>query len=217
MSLAVLGQSSLFRAGLVSLLAALGFERIADAATLADLKELNPNQGDFDILLVHLPSANVKISPWVREIKASLPRTKVVFLSATLDLKLMSECFAGGASGYLLENLSCDALKKSLALVQSGEKVFPSELARVIADLAAPQRAATAPAAAEALELSHREIEVLGLLARGCPNKVIAARLGIAASTVRAHLKQILRKTHAVNRTQAVLWAARRGLVRSAK
>jgi two-component system, NarL family, nitrate/nitrite response regulator NarL len=212
MRLAVLGQSSLFRAALVSLLAALGFERIADAATLAELKELDTNRDDFDILLVHVPPATAKISQWMREIKAALPRTRVVFLARMLDLKLMAECFAGGASGYLLENLSCDALTRSLALVQIGEKVFPSELARVIADLSAPQGAATAP---EQPELSHREIEILGLLARGCPNKVIAARLGITASTVRAHLKQILRKTQAANRTQAVLWAARRGLVRA--
>jgi DNA-binding NarL/FixJ family response regulator len=66
-------------------------------------------------------------------IEALAPTTKVVFLSAHLDINLLAECFAYGASGYLLEDLSPEALQKSLTLVSIGEKVFPSALALVLA------------------------------------------------------------------------------------
>src|SRR5215216_439756 len=131
MDLAVLARNSLFRAGLVSLLGALGFERVAEASSLEELKQLRSGNG-IEILLFHLPYGSNSISESMREIQSSLPDVKVVFLSDNLYVDLMAECFAAGASGYLLENLSRDALQKSLTLVRTGEKVFPSELASII-------------------------------------------------------------------------------------
>ncbi len=138
-----------------------------------------------------------------------------MFLSTDLDLKLLSSCFAAGASGYLLENLSSEALQKSLTLVSAGEKVFPSELAAVISDLAVERDTSSDPASADlqGFDLSAREIWILRLLADGQSNKLIASTLHIAESTVKLHLRNILRKLHATNRTQAALWALRRGVV----
>ena len=109
----------------------------------------------------------------------------------------------------MLENLSRDALQKSLTLISTGEKVFPSELASIIADLAS-QRATDTES--HNPDLSDRELEILRSLTSGDPNKVIAAQLDIAESTVKVHLKHILRKTNSFNRTQAALWAVRHGI-----
>jgi two-component system nitrate/nitrite response regulator NarL len=212
MEIAVLARNSLIRAGLVSLLAALGFERVVEAGGLEELRPQIASEGRIEILLFHLPYAAESVSGSINELRSWLPDVKVVFLSQKLDVALMSECFAAGASGYLLENLSREALQKSLTLVRTGEKVFPSELASIISDLAfRKQRAATDRESVNP-DLSDRELEILRSLVSGHSNKVIAAILDIAESTVKVRLKHILRKTNSFNRTQAALWAVHRGI-----
>ncbi len=213
MSVAVLGQRSLFRAGLVSLLTELGYERVGEAASLADLKQIKTDAPDIELLLVHLSDENEDIFSRMKEIRGCLVDIKVVFLFSKLDVKLMSDCFAAGASGYLLENLSRDALRQSLTLVRTGEKIFPSELASLIADFTPKQDAEIGAGDLQDLDISDREMQILRLLGRGYSNKLIAAELEIAESTVKVHIKHILRKTGASNRTQAALWAVRRGIV----
>ena len=213
MRVAVLGQSSLFRAGLVSLLTELGYKRVGEAASLADLEQIKTDEPDIELLLVHLSDENEDIFSWMKEIRECLGDTKVVFIFLKLDVKLMSDCFAAGASGYLLENLSRDALRQSLTLVRTGEKIFPSELASLIADFAPKQDAEMEAGDLRQLDVSDREMQILRLLASGYSNKLIAAELDIADSTVKVHIKHILRKTRASNRTQAALWAVRRGIV----
>jgi DNA-binding NarL/FixJ family response regulator len=211
MDIAVLGSNSLFRAGLVSLLAALGLERVSEACSLDELKKI-ATQNALDVVLFHLPHQVNSVTDAMKDIRLHLSDVKVVFLSDQLDVDLMSECFAAGASGYLLQNLSRVALHTSLTLVCAGEKVFPSELASIISELSSQQQRRSTYWKSEDLKLSDRELEILRSLASGDPNKVIAAKLDIAESTVKVHLKRILEKTHSFNRTQAALWAVRHGI-----
>src|SRR6266480_2669386 len=127
-NVAVLSPKSLFRSCLATLLNTLGFEHVDQAATLIELKERTPSGSKPEILLVDLTSEIETVSCFMDDIKAWLPETKVVLLAETLDIGRLGECFAAGASGYLLEDLSGEALEKSLTLVSAGEKVFPSEL-----------------------------------------------------------------------------------------
>ena len=113
--------------------------------------------------------------------------------------------------GYLLEDLSAEALQKSLALVFAGEKVFPSALAPLLANSA--KRVIVDPLSEiQNCELSLRETEILRLLVDGRSNKAIAATLNIAEATAKLHLRNIMRKLSATNRTQAALWAVQRGI-----
>jgi two-component system nitrate/nitrite response regulator NarL len=213
MGIAILARNSLFGAGLVSLLGALGFDRVADASSLEELKQL-ATEDRIEILLFHLPYLGKSVSEAMDEVRSWLPDVKVVFLSQKLNIDAMAECFAAGATGFLLEKLSRDALQKSLSLVLTGEKVFPSELAPILADLAPQQRNDSATDMESGNpHFSDREVEILRSLVSGNSNKVIAAKLDIAESTVKVHLKHILRKTHSLNRTQAALWAASRDIV----
>jgi two-component system nitrate/nitrite response regulator NarL len=227
-TVAVLGSSPLFRAGLVSLLGTMGFGRVEEAENIRELKieELKRRANDAsgsesgpDILLVALLRGAEDFTHLegfthlIEEIRTWVPQAKVVFLATDLDLDLLSGCFAAGANGYLLENISCDSLEESLKLVCTGAKVFPSELALLIPGLACKLGgSAISTSELRDFDLSDREIEILRCLTDGQTNKIIAKELNIAEATVKVHVKRILRKTHASNRTQAALWGVVRGV-----
>ena len=212
-NLAVIDPNGLFRAGLVSLLSAAGFPRVDQAESLADMKRLLTDGQRPDIVLIDLQRNAGDIEGTITSIGAFAPSARVVFLANDLDVLLLGSCFAAGASGFLLKDISCYALQESLHLVSAGEKVFPSGLAHLVAGLATRFSDPKLNAAKlRASKLSDREIEILRFLAYGQPNKVIAANLDIAESTVKVHLKSILRKTSASNRTQAAIWALEQGL-----
>jgi two-component system, NarL family, nitrate/nitrite response regulator NarL len=211
--LAVLDPSGLFRAGLVSLLQALGFVDLIEAADMDELARLVGDGPQPDVLLVNLSRPDQPIDEIMQEVNELFEHARVVFLAEALDLELLARCFAAGASGYLLENISRDTLSKSLTLVNAGGKVFPPELAPYISALAVkPADGANGLFLMSNSRLSGRELEILHCLTRGQSNKSIGQTLEIAEATVKVHVKRILRKIHATNRTQAALWAAARGL-----
>ena len=207
--IAVIGSRSVLRSGLVSLLSTIGFESIEEADDIKHLKNCVSAKMSPDMLIVCLVRdwAFEEIIGAVSEIRVSASTSRIVVVVPELDIDVMSGCFAAGASGYLLERISRDALRESLNLVNAGEKVFPSELATLFPVLTSrfgnPE---TSNLTAPESDLSRREIEILRCLTNGQSNKVIAKNLGIAEATVKVHVKRILRKAHVVNRTQAAIW-----------
>ncbi len=105
-----------------------------------------------------------------------------------------------GASGYLLKNLVRKELLETIRVVHAGKRRVPPEIATEIAEHVADD------------ELTEREIEVLRLVAAGRSNKVIAAELDISEGTVKTHMKSILPKLDASDRTHAVMIALKRGI-----
>ena len=212
-SVTVIGARSLFRAGLVDLLSAIGFAPIEEVDTTAQLGsgwgEAPPPK---DMLIIALARGAKPATETVRDMRASISTAKVVCLVPEFDLDEMRGCFAAGACGYLLESISRDALRESLRLVAAGEKVFPSELAVQFPELAARSHAPAGGGETHEADLSNRELQILQCLANGQSNKVIAKNLDIAEATVKVHVKRILRKAHALNRTQAALWAIATGV-----
>ena len=208
----VIGSRSLFRAGLVSLLSTIGFTPIEETDDTEHLRQHNGSKPVSD-LVIGLVRGVENIISAVGEVKALLPTAKVVLVAPELDIEIMSGCFAAGASGYLLESISRDALRESLKLVNSGEKVFPSELASLFPMITSSFGEASASATIPTKsDLSTREIEILRCLTNGQSNKAIAKDLDIAEATVKVHVKRILRKAHVVNRTQAALWGVATGI-----
>jgi len=207
----IIGSRSLFRAGLVDLLSAIGFSPIEEADGSSQLKRRLGGKPADDMLVISLARGVADFVGAVKEITSWMANAKVVCLVPEFNLETMSGCFAAGASGYLLENISRDALRESLRLVDAGEKVFPSELASQIPILATRADSAGNPTLPES-ELSCREVEILQCLANGQSNKAIAKNLEIAEATVKVHVKRILRKAHVLNRTQAALWGIAMGV-----
>lgn len=212
-SVTVLGVRSLFRAGLVDLLTAIGFDPIQEADDIEQLKSRLGEAPPRNLLITALARGSAGAARSVEAVKAWMASAQIVCLVPEFDLDEMRACFAAGASGYVLESLTRDALRESLRLVAAGEKVFPSELALQFPLLSGGPGAAGAPSA-EGLDvdLSCRELEILQCLANGQSNKAIARHLAIAEATVKVHVKRILRKANAANRTQAALWAIATGV-----
>ena len=122
----------------------------------------------------------------------------------------MLSAFQAGADGYLIKTISSDVLTASLDLVMLGEVVFPSAALNLGGEADQPAEPVVNQDVNEVSPrgLSVRETVILRCLMQGDSNKLIARRFDITEATVKVHVKAILRKIHAKNRTQAAIWAA---------
>jgi two-component system nitrate/nitrite response regulator NarL len=166
------------------------------------------------ILAVNQPSSCTP--EMVRQVKARHPAARIVVLSNHFDLESVRQIFEAGVNGFCLTDSSREVLIASLELVMMGESMLPGTVVRSIlgsmASSPAPESAgeiADEPKAPDpgARSLSAREAEILSSLMEGTPNKLIARKLHVTEATVKVHIKAILRKIGAANRTQAALWA----------
>ena len=137
------------------------------------------------------------------------PALPVVVLSSADDRTTVLAAMAAGAAGFIPKASSNEVMVSALRLVLAGGKYLPAEV--LAHDDGAPVRAAQATSV-ESLGLSPRQLEVLTLIARGMPNKIICDELGLAERTVKAHVTEVLRALGVSSRTQAALAAARLGL-----
>jgi len=139
-------------------------------------------------------------------LRDAYPDARIVVLAADLTVDTLRDVMNAGADGFLMKDVSPEALIQSLQLIMLGEKVFPTNLAAMLLNLN------SAPTPMNSLRgLSPREQEILQALVTGASNKVIALKLGITEATVKVHLKTLLRKIDVNNRTQAAIWAINNG------
>jgi two-component system nitrate/nitrite response regulator NarL len=203
--------SQLLREGLRRLLDDPSFTVSGEAGTLSEALGRITQDGTPDLLLLDYMAEDKQRLEEIRSLRQRLPKMRVVVLTDALSSTTLAQCFDAGADGYLVKNISSIALKQSLRLVMIGEKVFPTNLASLLVN--GKVEARPAPIGESGMAgLSEREIQILQCLLNGYPNKVIAHHLDITESTVKVHLKGILRKIRATNRTQAAIWALNRGL-----
>lgn len=160
--------------------------------------------GYADILLELMPSVRAMPIP---------PR--VVVLTDTVGISRLANALSAGVNGYLLKDMSAEALKQSLNLVVMGEKVFPTDLAHLLINTRHLGQNDRTPGRTG--QLSDRESEILACLVNGLSNKVIAGHLQITEGTVKVHLKGVLKKIHVSNRTQAAIWALQNGVIAAAQ
>ena len=153
----------------------------------------------------------------IRELKAQCEAARIVLLTDSLEGNFIVLAYQAGAAGVLHTATAPEILIKSLELIMLGECVFPTAvILSATSDMAHALRQEHQPRMTEApiktpspgeRNLSGREEAILRLLTEGAPNKIIARKLGVAEATVKVHVKAILRKLHAQNRTQAAMWA----------
>jgi DNA-binding NarL/FixJ family response regulator len=134
-------------------------------------------------------------------LKAILPQTRIVMLTAVDDDEMIFLALEAGADGYLLKRTKPMDLRAALLDVLGGGAPMTSEIARRVVE-SFRHRPKTRD---EALRLTSREEEVLVLLSKGYSNKEIADRIGLSVDTVRSHLKHIYEKMHVRSRTEAVI------------
>lgn len=138
---------------------------------------------------------------------------RVIVLTNTVAIPRLASALSAGVDGYLLKDMSAEALKQSLRLVLMGEKVFPTDLADLLINNRFVAQTENGGLSERSNTLSERETEILACLVNGHSNKAIANRLQITEGTVKVHLKGVLKKIHAQNRTQAAIWALQHGIV----
>jgi two-component system, NarL family, nitrate/nitrite response regulator NarL len=151
----------------------------------------------------------------VRQAKECFPKARVVALADQLDLRRVRLVLDAGVEGFCLTGAGREVLIKSLELVMLGETILPTVALHAVLDRLAqsPQSATLGSAATpnsndpKGQKLSNREMEVLDCLRDGSSNKDIARKLDVAEATIKVHVKAVLRKIGASNRTQAAIWA----------
>jgi two-component system nitrate/nitrite response regulator NarL len=207
--------SPLLRDALAQILLDAGATMIREAANLDDalscLRSIENDHVDLVIMDAELCNGHANA---VRSIRQAGGQARIVILG--YDINAISSDQALAADGVLTFDITADMMIRSLRLIQTGERVVPRELMQVIvarsrqslSQSAVPQRASRlrgnqAP--------SPREAEILQRLLQGYSNKTIARELGITEPTVKVHLKSLLRKIDASNRTQAAIWALNNG------
>ncbi len=203
--------NKLFREGLKRLLDGSSFAISAEADSLAEGLSRMDEGLRPKIALVEFDAGSDDIQA-LKQVRERYPEVKIVVLAATTrNIHHLARCFEAGADAYLLKNISPDALQQSLKLVLLGEKVFPTRLAALLVSGQVDTHRPMA-SSADLRGLSEREVQILRCLLNGHPNKVIAKKLNITEATVKVHLKGVLKKINAANRTQAAIWALNNGL-----
>jgi two-component system, NarL family, nitrate/nitrite response regulator NarL len=213
-SVLLIDASRLFREGMRRIFADSSFTVIHESCSVEDalpfIESLQPS-----VVLVDLPDAGEAVTGRISQIRAVTSRSRIVVLTESIRVDRLADALSVGIDGYLLKNMSADALHQSLRLVLLGEKVFPTDLAHLLTNGRITLRSDTGQIG-HLNGLSGREMQILGCLLKGAQNKQIAQELKIADSTVKVHIKAILKKIHVQNRTQAAIWALNHGMVRDA-
>jgi DNA-binding NarL/FixJ family response regulator len=205
----VVDDHSLFRDGIVSLLEAAGYEIVGQVgdgrAAIEQAQLLQP-----DLVLLDLTMPEVDGHEALIQIRASVPDTKIVILTVSNDDADLHRAIKSGADGYLLKSLNADQFLEMLKGLERDEAAITRHTAaRLMAQLAQPP----AIKADDRDLLTEREIQLLKLVGKGLSNRAVAQILSISHNTVKYHMKNILQKLGAQNRTEAVAHAMRMGLI----
>jgi len=154
-----------------------------------------------DVVLMDLQMPEMGGLDAIIAIRSEFPHARIVVLTTYKGDTQAVRAFKAGASGYLLKSMLRKELLDTIRSVHAGRKRIPPEIASDIADHHTDDA------------LTQREIEVLKQVASGKANKIVADQLGISEETVKAHMRNILAKLAANDRTHAVTIAIKRGII----
>ena len=205
----VVDDQTLFRTGLTSLLSEdPAVEVVGQAVDGADAVK-QATKFKPDVVLMDIKMPNVDGIEATRQIVQALPGTRVLILTTFETDSQVIQALKAGASGYVLKDSSAPAIISSIVAVMAGERVMASAVANRVLEMLT----GTATPKEFYDGLTNREIEILKLLANGMANKQIAYRLKISEKTVRNHVSNMYEKLGIYDRSQAVLYAVKKGLV----
>jgi len=199
---------AIVRKGLRTLIASeSGMELVGEAAdgieAVAKIRSLRP-----DVILMDLVMPRQDGLETIVQIKEEMPEARIVVLTSFAEEEKVFAAIKAGALGYLLKDTSPEQLLQAIYDVHRGESsLHPTIALKLIRELRQPS---ALPPTGD--PLTDREVEALKLVAQGLTNQEIAESLFISERTVGNHIGSILGKLHLANRTQAALYALRKGL-----
>ena len=209
MRVLLIDDHALFRVGLQGLLERRGIEILMASDGRHGIATALKEQPDVVLLDLRMPDmSGVGV---LRELKAKSFAKPVVVLTTSEEDQDVANSLKAGASGYLLKDMDPDELVTTLTEIVKGETVVAPRLAGLLADLV-KQGSMDSEANTPFESLTAREFEILGHLAEGQSNKVIARHLNISDGTVKLHVKAILRKLDVHSRVEAAVMAVENGI-----
>jgi DNA-binding NarL/FixJ family response regulator len=196
------------RTGLASLLAGTDIQIIGEAANGKDALRL-AQKDKPDVVLLDIRMADGDGLATLEKLRAKAPECKVVMLSTYDNPTYIARAVALGASDYVLKGSSRDDMIATIQAAAAGESPSRSgELKKIATAMKVKQVVDD-----DDVPLTQRETQVLRHVALGLSNKEIGKSLEISVETVKEHVQNILRKIAVSDRTQAAVWAVRKGLV----
>ncbi len=225
----LLGENRLFRDGIRRMLEKSSISVIAEGRDPAELIGVAGQSIDPELIILHLPSENLAEPPYdlIEKLRQHFPVAKLVLLADPSAKSVLPAFIQADVSAILLTEISGEMLERSLELVLSDHRLFPADImtritsgTRLESDDGRAAKCDSIDAKRESLDggnnhlalsppLSRREYQVVRCLAIGLSNKTIARELNITEGTVKVHVKGLLRKVKAANRTQLAIWALR--------
>jgi DNA-binding NarL/FixJ family response regulator len=154
-----------------------------------------------DVTLMDLQMPELNGIDAIAAIRSEFPKARIIVLTTYRGDMQAVRAFKAGASGYLLKSMLRKDLIETIHAVHLGQRRVPSEIASEIAEHHTDDA------------LTDREVEVLRQVASGQANKIVAVQLDITEETVKAHMRNILAKLGANDRTHAVTIALKRGII----
>jgi DNA-binding NarL/FixJ family response regulator len=191
----------LMMAGIAGEINAQADMRVIAQATDGDeaIAKFRVHRPDVTLMDIRMPKVNGIDA--ITAIRTEFPRARIVVLTTAAGDIHALRAFKAGAVGYLLKNLLRTELIDTIRMVHAGQRRIPAEIAQQLAEHAADDA------------LTARELDVLRGIIKGQSNKVIASNLHIVEHTVKNHIKSILSKLDADDRTGAAMIAVRRGYI----
>jgi DNA-binding NarL/FixJ family response regulator len=209
---AVVDDQRLFTRGLSGLVEMLPGVEVVGVAYDGEEAVALCREQEPDVVLMDISMPKMDGISATREIKDLLPQTAVVILTGHEEDEHVFEGIKAGAQGYLLKDSEPEDLSRAIHTVYAGNTIIAPNLAHKMLNTFKNGRQAKSARLAPP-PLTERELEVIRALARGMSDRQIAKSLGISEKTVRNHTSNIYRKLHIFDRTQAVIYAVREGVI----
>jgi DNA-binding NarL/FixJ family response regulator len=190
-----------------------GFEVVGQAGTLVEARRtMDGSEVDLGIIDLSLPDGEG--TDLIEELREANPDFAALVLTASLDRMEHARAVEAGAAGVLHKSADVDAILDATRRVGEGETLLSDDELISLLRLAGQNREEKVEARASIEQITPREMEVLQMLAAGLSNKEIAAELHMSVDTERTHMMNILNKLGVHSRLQALVFAARHGLVK---
>ena len=198
-SIMIADDHPLLRSGIVAVLSAdARFVVVAEAENGASAVELyRQRRPDVTLMDLQMPGLNgIEATGAIRQLD---PEARIIILTTYAGDVHVTRALKAGATGYVLKNMARTELSDYIVTVHGGRRLLPPPVAASLVD------------SFQLDALSKREVEVLRLVSGGNSNQRVADQLGLREDTIKAHMKAILQKLDARDRTHAVMIALRRG------
>ena len=208
MKILIIDDHALFRDGLLLVLDGLSTNIEAlEAGSYESAKNIMDEHSDLDLILLDLGLPGISYLDALLAIRQQVPDTLVVVLSGTEDHHMVEQALEHGARGYIPKSSPSKIILNALQLILAGGTYVPPQILQKNNDVL------DRPSLNHNHNLTSRQNDVLVELAKGKSNKDIGKALDLTESTVRAHVAAILKTFNVSNRTQAVQYASKNGLI----